>query len=205
MSRATPSLVLFDLDGVLVEYDRGARVRHLAEATGRRAEDVHAALFGSGLEDRFDAGDVATPAYLDALGRALGATVDRRLWTAARGAAMRMDPALPGRLHALGSRCAIGMFTNNGGLLLDVLPELLPALTAPFGDRLLCSARLGVRKPDPRVFALAAAALGHPPAATLFLDDAPANVEGARRAGLQSAHVASPAALPGLLARFGLD
>lgn len=46
--------------------------------------------------------------------------------------------------------------------------------------------------------------LGHAPEATLFLDDSPANVEGARRAGLQAAHVAGPQALGDVLAAYGL-
>ena len=96
------------------------------------------------------------------------------------------------------------MLTNNGALLLDVLPDLLPELAAPFGSNLLCSGRFGLRKPDPAMFAAALRELGHDPATALFLDDTPANVEGARAAGLQAAHVPGPAALRSVLAGYGL-
>ena len=46
----------------------------------------------------------------------------------------------------------------------------------------------GVRKPDPRIFALAAARLGIPPAEIVFLDDVPANVDAARACGLRAVH-----------------
>jgi putative hydrolase of the HAD superfamily len=203
--RRTPSLVLLDLDGVLVDYDRGARVRHLADAVGVDAATVHDALFASGLEDRFDAGMVDADEYLHALGHALGANVDREHWAAARGAAMRLDPALPPLLRRIGARCELAVLTNNGGLLIDCLPALLPSLTDALCGRLLCSARLGATKPDPRVFHAAIAALRHEAGTTLFVDDAPANVEGALHAGLMAEHVASPRDLAAALARYGLD
>ncbi|GAB6197419.1 HAD-IA family hydrolase [Lysobacter xanthus] len=199
-----PTLVLFDLDGVLVEYDRGARVRHLAEALRVEPAAVHAALFESGLEDRFDAGTIGARDYLAALGDALGVAVDVATWAAARGAAMRLDPATVGLLRAVARRCDVAILTNNGGLLLDVLPRLLPSLADVFGERMLCSGGFGVRKPEPRVYLDAVRHLGHAPASTLFLDDAPANVDGARRAGLRSAHVPQSAALGDVLRAYGL-
>ena len=205
MSRALPSLVLFDLDGVLVRYDRAARVRHLAAGTGRSNADVHAALFGSGLEDRFDAGAILADAYLEELGARLGTRVDRQLWADARAIAMQVEPGLPAWLAALAARCTLAMLTNNGALLVELLPDLVPDLTAPFAGRLLCSGQFGVRKPDPRVYTAAVERLGHPAATTLFLDDVAANVDGARRAGLQAAQVPDPAALPRLLTALGLD
>lgn len=44
----------------------------------------------------------------------------------------------------------------------------------------------GVRKPDPRIFRLAAERLGVPPEEIVFLDDLPENVEAARASGLQA-------------------
>ncbi|GAB1597072.1 HAD-IA family hydrolase [Lysobacter claricitrinus] len=201
---STPSLVLFDLDGVLVDYDRAARVTHLARAIGVEDGAVWAALFGSGLEDRFDAGSIEADDYLDALGGALGTSVNRAVWADARRVAMRMDPALPALLARVHARCDIAVLTNNGGLLVDLLREIAPALAAAFGDRVLCSARLGARKLVECVYLDAVESLGHAPASTLFVDDSIANVEGARRAGLQAAHVAAPNVLAGVLAAYGL-
>ncbi|MBZ8133351.1 2-haloalkanoic acid dehalogenase [Afifella sp. IM 167] len=50
------------------------------------------------------------------------------------------------------------------------------------------SAELGLIKPDPEIFHRHAEAFGLDPAATFFIDDSEANVDGARRAGWQAVH-----------------
>jgi HAD superfamily hydrolase (TIGR01509 family) len=53
-------------------------------------------------------------------------------------------------------------------------------------DALLSSAAIGARKPDPRAYAAAAAALGLSPSECVFVDDLAENVEGAQRAGMRA-------------------
>jgi len=48
------------------------------------------------------------------------------------------------------------------------------------------SGRVGMVKPDPRIYAIASERLGVPPAEIVFLDDIPANVDAARACGLQA-------------------
>lgn len=61
-------------------------------------------------------------------------------------------------------------------------------------DVVLESCRLGVRKPDERIYRLACAALGSAPARTVFLDDLGINLKPARKLGLQTIKVLDPAA-----------
>ena len=49
-------LVLFDMDNVLCEYDRGRRVAFLAELAGTTSEFVYKAIWESGLELLGDSG-----------------------------------------------------------------------------------------------------------------------------------------------------
>ncbi|MGY4515283.1 HAD-IA family hydrolase [Lysobacter sp. HA18] len=202
--RTTPSLVLFDLDGVLATYDRATRVAHLANSLSVRVDAVWSALFDSGLEDRFDAGEIGADAYLLELGEGLGARVDRKLWAAARCAAMDVDDTLPALLSTAREHADIAVLTNNGELLVELLPQIAPSLAAAFRDRVLCSGRFGLRKPEEHVYLEAVRVLGHAPESTLFLDNSVANVEGARRAGLQAARVATPSDLAAVLANYGL-
>ncbi|MHB8375673.1 MAG: HAD family hydrolase [Dehalococcoidia bacterium] len=51
-------------------------------------------------------------------------------------------------------------------------------------DAIVCSAEVGMAKPEPRVYALAAERLGLPASACAFIDDLESNVEAARAAGM---------------------
>jgi FMN phosphatase YigB (HAD superfamily) len=199
-----PELVLFDLDGVLVHYDRARRMEHLASSLGCDARHVAEALFGSGLESRYDRGELDTTQYLDQLGNALGTRVDRAAWASARGAAMRIETDCLDVLERVARQAEIAILTNNGPLLGEVLPDLLPALFPLFAGRVLCTATLGGSKPAPQVYLRALAQVRHAPHATLFLDDSVANVDGARAAGLRAECVPAPGELTAILADYGL-
>ena len=72
-------LVIFDVDGVLVHYDRRRRMEVMAHCLGRSVDEVTAAVFDSGAEDRADAGQTNADEYLRELGEHLGAPVTRDL------------------------------------------------------------------------------------------------------------------------------
>jgi putative hydrolase of the HAD superfamily len=191
--------LLFDLDGVLADYDRQARVEHLARSLGRSPQAVHAAIYESGIEDAGDAGRLDAHAYLEALGNWLDCPVPAEAWVAARRVATRTRPdvqALAARLHG---KVALGLLTNNGELMARHLPEIVPELFPLFAGRAYAAAQFGAAKPAASAYRGCLAALGAEPGATLFVDDSPANVQGALDAGLQAHHYTD---LPGLLGRL---
>lgn len=55
-------------------------------------------------------------------------------------------------------------------------------------DAMVDATYTGVLKPDPRAYAQALEAAGVSAAEAVFVDDQPANVEGARRAGIETVH-----------------
>ena len=59
-------------------------------------------------------------------------------------------------------------------------------------------------KPDPAIYRHHAASFGLEPAASLFIDDSPKNVEGAKDAGWQAVHFTDAKTLKTDLARLGL-
>jgi glucose-1-phosphatase len=199
---AAPSLVLFDLDGVLVGYDRRRRMQHLGTAIGCDPDRIYAALFDAGLEARYDAGDIDSAQYLAELGQLLDTSVDPATWRAARAAAMDCTPATCARIAALAARCDIAILTNNGPLVIDALPHALASHFQP--DRVFCSGALRLAKPSAEVFRQVVDRLGHAPHATLFLDDNPDNVAGARAAGLHAEHIERAGEFDAVLSRYGL-
>jgi putative hydrolase of the HAD superfamily len=91
----------------------------------------------------------------------------------------RRPPTVPAR--ALGSR--IGILTNDLTLFRDdewiaglrILTEV---------DVVVDAARLGARKPDPAAYQAALSLLAVTAPETVFVDDQPVNVDGARAAGI---------------------
>ncbi|WP_294993463.1 HAD-IA family hydrolase [uncultured Stenotrophomonas sp.] len=193
-------LLLLDVDGVLVHYQRAQRVLHLAQALAVPAAAVQAALYDSGLEAAHDSGTLDAASYLERLGEQLGRRVDAQTWMAARQAASHPQPAVLQRLQML--QLPLAVLTNNGALLAQALPTLLPELFPALQGRVFCSADFGLRKPAPAVFLRTLEALGVAPAHTLFVDDLFTNVRGARLAGLHAETVHDGRGLGKVLKRY---
>jgi 2-haloacid dehalogenase len=80
-------------------------------------------------------------------------------------------------------------------------------VAAPVVGRLadvLVSGRVGLAKPDPEIFRLAARRFGVAPARTVFVDDVATNVDGARTAGFHGVRFTVTDALRSELARLGV-
>jgi putative hydrolase of the HAD superfamily len=72
-------------------------------------------------------------------------------------------------------------------------------------DAVVISAEVGLRKPDPEIFLLAAERIGVPPAECVFVDDLLHNAEGARAVGMEGiVHRSAEFTIPRLEALFGV-
>lgn len=195
--------ILFDMDGVLVDYEPSLRVGHIAMALGRSVAEVRAAIYDSGVEADADAGRLGPDEYLDALGRILGQSLPVDVWADARRRATRVRTGLMARIASLASQgIGIGILTNNGHLLAAHWERIAPELFPLFRGRALVAAEFGVTKPDPRVYLAALEKLGWHAHETVFIDDAQANVDGAVTAGLAARRCASEACVGDVMASF---
>jgi len=195
--------LLLDFDGVLVRHARHLRVRHLAASTGCSVAQVQAALFDSGLEQQHDAG-LDSALYLQQVSAALGSTLSIAQWQAARIAASQPQAGVIERIEQVARRLPIAILTNNGALMADTIPRILPTLATALHRRILCSGALGGRKPDPAVFVQAVELLGARAGRTLFIDDLFTNVRGARQAGLLAETAADSRSIGKVLKRYAL-
>jgi 2-haloacid dehalogenase len=71
-------------------------------------------------------------------------------------------------------------------------------------DHVVVSGEIGLIKPDPRVYAYAIECCRLDPERTIFIDDSPLNIAGARFAGLQAVRFTSPRELRSALAALGV-
>lgn len=202
---ARPKLVLFDFDDVLVDYRHDLRCAHIAEAVGAQSKEVERALFRSGLENRCDRGELELPDYLEALRSQYGLMVPQDVFIAARKAATRPRPEMLALCEQVQTQAAAAVFTNNGRWLGQHLAKVAPAVSALFARRTVTSGQLRAIKPEPKAFLLCLQALGFSPASTLFFDDRPENIEGARVIGIDAVVFESPTQVAEVLRARGFD
>jgi len=196
---APPTVVLFDLGGVLLPFDRERRTAAMVEALGITAEAARA-LMACGIAERMDRGDADETHLADlmalAAGRSVAAEEARRLLLSVF---EPPPPALWALAAALRRRTTVGALSDNPRCVLEVFPR------EDAFDHVFLSCELGLAKPAAGVFREVARRLGCAPAEILFVDDNPANVAAARAAGWDAVVFTGEAQLVAELAARGLS
>lgn len=195
--------VIFDFAGVLTSSPWGA----LAAAGGGNLE----LMIGSYEEDtdhpwhrveRGELGIAEWAAEITELGADAGIEIDFTVLQALLGD-MTIHTQVIDRIRELRVRgYRLGLITNNVREGSATWRAMVPV--DELFDVVVDSSEVGMRKPNPAIFHHTLELLGVlDPAAAVFLDDSPGNVDGARRAGLHAIHVETPdqalAALDALL------
>lgn len=207
--------VIFDFGGVFVDSPFTA-VQAAAADLGVEPEAMLAAVFGSYDQDtdhawhRLERGEISlVDARAEIIAGGLAAGLPEldpiALLMALGGGGVRGDMVDFCRSARSGG-VSTGLLTNNAAEFADFWRPLLP-LDELFDD-VVDSSEVGMRKPDQRIFELALERLGTAASDTAFIDDAPGNVDAARRAGLQAVLIGphpsdEPAAIAALTALLG--
>ena len=195
--------LLLDLAGVVCRFDSAARLERLAVASGLETAEVDERLYGCGIVDRCDRGELDATAIRGVLREQLGLDCDdlelARLWASA----FTPDDEVLAVIDDVAPGVTRTLLTNNDALLRDALPLVLPAVHARIAIPLF-SATTRVTKPSPAAYAAALAVLGAAPADVLFVDDSQSNIDGARQMGIATVHFTSAESLRSELAREGL-
>ncbi|MCK0209125.1 HAD family phosphatase [Starkeya koreensis] len=199
-----PRLVIFDMDDVLLRYDVEARRAAMGAPAGLSAADVERLVWDSGIEDASDMGALSPDAYLAAISAALGVPFGRAEWLRTRALAMTLDPPVLALAEAVRSRTPIALLTNNGRIMLEHFDVLVPELRTLFGPAMHAAGEFGTKKPDPAIYKEVALRHRVAPTEAVMIDDKPANVAGAREAGLRAHLFENAPGLEAFLRRLGL-
>ena len=195
--------LLLDLAGVLCRFNSTARIEHLAAAACLDTAEVHERLYGSGIVDRCDRGELDAAGIRGVLRDQLGLDCDdlelARLWASA----FTPDEQVLAIVDSVAPGVTRTLLTNNDALLRDTLPQVLPVVHARIAIPLF-SATTRATKPSPTAYAAALTVLGATPADVVFVDDSETNVHGARRMGITTIHFTSAESLHAELADAGL-
>jgi len=180
-----PRAVIFDFGGVIWNMGRAA-ARALEATHGLPAGSLHATLYGGDAWRLVERGRGDRDAWLAGAHRALEQLAGRRLpplhaeWRALQA------PIHPNIevVRALRPRHRTGILSNADATLRERLTNVVGI--ADLFDDIVCSAEVGLAKPEPGIYALACDRLGFSPGACVFVDDHEANVAAATDAGLRA-------------------
>jgi len=182
MSNA-PSVILFDLGGVLFKYDPDRRTRYIAESAGLPVSEVQARVFDTDFDARCESGELDGPASHAEFCRLLGVEWSSEMCRDALCSAFEADGIVFGLARELTAVRDVAGLSNNGQLIKDGLAQLHPDYVEVFGDRLYFSSDSEHLKPDPAAFKTVLGQWGRQPDEILFVDDAVENVVAAADLG----------------------
>ena len=214
MSRYTH--VIFDFGGVITAspfeaFNRLEEERGLPRDFVRR---VNAADPDGNAWARFERAEIDAAAFdtlVAAEAKAMGHILEGEAVLAVLAGAVR--PAMVAALDTLkASNFGIACITNNvpsgkgaGMARSEKLAAEVAAIMARF-DHVIESSKVGVRKPDPRIYEMMCEALGAEPANCIYLDDLGINCKPASQLGMHAIKVTSgEQALADLSAALGME
>lgn len=193
--------VLWDFGGVLTEspfeaFNRFEAERGLPRDFIRR---INATNPDSNAWARFERSEIDLDAFCALFAaecRAVGHEVPGREVVALLSGALR--PRMVAALRRVCERYRTACITNNlrvgagAGMAAD--PERARAVEEVMAlfDHVIESSKIGLRKPDPRIYEMACAALGVVPSEAVYLDDLGVNLRPARALGMTTIKVVDP-------------
>ncbi|MBX3046547.1 MAG: HAD family phosphatase [Anaerolineales bacterium] len=183
----TIKAVIWDFGGVLVRTDPDNQRDALAARLGMSRDALEARVFDGDNRRRAQLGGVDGEQYLQEVADQFAMTV-QELREAFFGAD-HLDHALMAYIRSLRPQYKTGLLSNAMNNLRAALTVEYPILDA--FDAIVISGEVGVMKPHPAIYLLAAERLGVQPAEAVFVDDFIQNVRGAQEAGMQAVHFTS--------------
>jgi 2-haloacid dehalogenase len=198
------SVVVFDLGGVLIDWDPRHLYRKLFAGDEAAMEDFLATVCTHEWNRCQDAGR----SFAEGARLLKADHPDKAALIDAYG--VRFDEMMAGPIF--GSLDILAELRDRGTPLYGLTnfsAETYPPARERFAflswfRGILVSGEVGVIKPDPRIFELLIARFGIDPAAAVYIDDVAANVAAARPFGIHAIHFTTPSALRQELVGLGL-
>jgi HAD superfamily hydrolase (TIGR01509 family) len=195
--------VLFDLGGVVCRFQPERRLRALAIDCGLSEREVRMRIWESGFDRDCDLGRYTADEVYHQTRHRLGLQASYEAFCHMWALAFEPEPVVLALVDALRPDIRRGLLTDNGPVLRDVLPTLLPDVSRRF-EPVLFSCELGALKPTPALFRGVLDRLNQRPEQILLVDDSPQVVQGAVAFGFQACRYDAPASLRRTLMEEGL-
>jgi len=186
--------IIFDLGGVLLNIDY-AKTEHAFHQLGiKNFNAIYTQLNQSHLFDQFEIGAISSDEFIAQLkGQCRDGVTNEDIISAWN--AMLLDFPLRRLqiLQQLRIHFDLVLLSNTNSIHEQAFHQIIKrthnVMLPTFFDRVYLSHRVGLRKPDVAIFQQVLDECGFQPAATLFIDDSPQHIEGAKKLGIQTIHL----------------
>lgn len=177
--------VVLDVGNVLIGLEFERAYRAASRLSGLAEDEIRRRLSDPSLARDYETGRMSSLDFYERcrvlLDLAIGFEEFGALWTDMFADKPLIDESL---LAAIKQRCPLLVASNTNELHFDYLLSKYPLFR--FFDKLVLSYQIGSMKPDAAFFEAVLERSGRPPEELFFTDDVEANIEGARRLGIDA-------------------
>lgn len=184
--------IIFDLGGVLLNIDYNLTEEAFVKLGITDFPDMYSQLKQTTLFDDFEIGKITAEAFISGLQQHASISLTEKdiigAWNA-----MLLDFPLRRLqiLQQLRTYYDLFLLSNTNKIHETAFNDILRRENGiqhigAFFDRVYLSHRIGMRKPDVEVFEMILSENGLKPEHTLFIDDSPQHIEGAKKLGIQT-------------------
>lgn len=195
--------IIFDLGNVLVCYDPHKAARQFYKGCRIPIRKGWVRFFFSGVEKSYSCGEISSSEFYGHAKKLLKIPVDfetfRYYWNHIFWENGGMDELLA----RLKGKYRLYLLSNTNEMHFEYIKENYPILR--HFDRMFPSHEMGCRKPDRAIYRKVLREIKTSPGACLFIDDQPAFLEGARKAGIHGIRFRSREHLIAELKKFGVQ
>jgi len=184
---ATPKFLYFDLGNVLLFFDHKKAARQLAALAGVDEQAIYEHVFKTDLNFRCDAGEVGKEEFCRLFRERFPCRASDEALIRASSDIFRVNTpmkAITAQLEAAGHR--LGILSNTCDMHYDFFSDGRFSTIAESFEVVVLSYKLRLMKPDVAIYLEAARLAGVEPSEVFYVDDLPANIEGAKAAGFDA-------------------
>jgi len=187
--------IIFDLGGVLLNIDYHRTIKAFEQLGFKDFSSAYTQLAQSELFDRFERGEVTPDEFRHGIRPSLRADVtDTEIDEAWNAMLLDLPTERLALLQMLSESKRIFLLSNTNTIHVHAFEQQvrtqhgISKLTGLF-EAAYYSCDVGMRKPEERIFRMVTETNGLVPSETLFIDDSPQHIEGARKTGLNAYHL----------------
>lgn len=194
-------VVIFDLGGVVINFDHHIITRKLAQILGKDEEETCDRLYNSGIEEAFNKGEFGPREFFQKIKSLLGLNINYEQFLAIWNEIFTANMGVSKLIDKLKQNYRIFALSNTNELHFNYLMESFPVMKKI--DKFILSYKVGVAKPHPDLYEVALKEASVGPEKIIFIDDKIEFVEQARKLGMNAVHFEDSKRLRDTLSKMG--